>query len=159
MSLDTEDYGRIEKISFDLYNEGTTLQEAVERFWKGNGHYPKRILADHIYRTRENSVSCKKHGIRLSGHRLARPAIIVPMADEKQEYQDNTYRIELERAFSLNKRCYVMGLIMTKLEEPQLASSALSVFVTNLFEIQKRYVLLFYACITFETYIALYLVL
>jgi len=105
LSLDTEGYGRIKKIPFDLYDEGTTLQEAAERFRKRTGHYLERILADQIYRTRENRGSCRKHGIRLSGPRLGRPAIIVSTADKKQEYQDNTYRIEVERVFSLNKRC------------------------------------------------------
>ena len=58
--------------------------------------------------------------------------------DKKQEYQDNTDRIEVERAFSLSKRCYGMGLIRTKLEETTLSSIALSIFVTNLFKIQSR---------------------
>ena len=57
---------------------------------------------------------------------------------KKQEYQDNTDRIEVERTFSLSKRCYGMSCITTKLEETQLASIALSVFVTNLFRIQRR---------------------
>lgn len=51
---------------------------------------------------------------------------------------DNTDRIEVERAFSLNKRCYGMGLITTKLEETQLTSIALSVFVSNLFKMQRQ---------------------
>ena len=58
--------------------------------------------------------------------------------DKKQEYQDNTDRIEVERTFSLSKRCYGMSCITTKLEETQLTSIALSVFVTNLFRIQRR---------------------
>ena len=57
---------------------------------------------------------------------------------KKQEYQDNTDRIEVERTFSLSKRCYGMSCITTKLEETQLTSIALSVFVTNLFRIQRR---------------------
>ena len=57
---------------------------------------------------------------------------------QSQEYQDNTDRIEVERTFSLSKRCYGMDCITTKLEETQLTSIALSVFVTNLFKIQKR---------------------
>ena len=35
--------------------------------------------------------------------------------DKKQEYQDNTDRIEVERTFSLSKRCYGMSCITTKL--------------------------------------------
>ena len=81
--------------------------------------------------------SCKKHGIRLSGPKLGRPSATTKV-DKKQEYQDNTNRIEVERTFSLSKRCYGMSCITTKLEETQLTSIALSVFVTNLFRIQRR---------------------
>ena len=63
--------------------------------------------------------------------------------DKAVEYQDNVDRIEVERIFSLSKRCYKMGLIKTKLEETTMATIALSVFVTNLFKIQSRYILHF----------------
>lgn len=137
LSLDSEGYGRIEKISFEAYNESACLIEAVERFKKRTGHYPERVLADQIYRTRENRSYCKDHGIRLSGPKLGRPSVTAKV-DKKQEYQDNTDRIEVERTFSLSKRCYGMSCIPTKLEETQLTSIALSVFVTNLFKIQRR---------------------
>ena len=137
LSIDTEGYGRIEKISFDAYNESTCLQEAVERFKTRTGFYPERVLADQIYRTRDNRAYCKLQGIRLSGPKLGRPTETAK-EDKKQEYQDNTDRIEVERAFSLSKRCYGMGLIRTKLEETTLSSIALSIFVTNLFKIQAR---------------------
>ncbi len=81
------------------------LQEAVERFRERTGHYPVRVLADQIYRTRENRHYCKEHGVRLSGSKLGRPGKTVN-EDRKQEYQDNTDRIEVERSFSLGKRCY-----------------------------------------------------
>lgn len=137
LSLDNEGYGRIEKISFEAYNESTCLIEAVKRFRERTGYYPERVLADQIYRTRENRNFCKEHGIRLSGPKLGRPSVNAKV-DKKQEYQDNTDRIEVERTFSLSKRCYGMDRITTKLEETQLTSIALSVFVTNLFKIQKR---------------------
>ena len=57
--------------------------------------------------------------------------------NEEQEYQDNTDRIEVERAFSVDKRCYGMGCITTKLQETQLTSIALSVFVSNLFRMKR----------------------
>ncbi|MGI6677495.1 MAG: IS5 family transposase [Dehalobacterium sp.] len=137
LSIDSEGYGRIEKISFDAYNESTCLQEAVERFKERTGHYPERVLADQIYRNRANRAYCKLHGIRLSGPKLGRPTATAK-TDKKIEYKDNTDRIEVERSFSLSKRCYGMGLIRTKLEETTLTSIALSVFVTNLFKIQAR---------------------
>ncbi len=73
LSLDSEGYGRIEKISFEAYNESTCLLKAVERFKERTGYYPERVLADQIYRTRENRSYCKEHGIRLSGPKLGRP--------------------------------------------------------------------------------------
>ena len=48
---------------------------------------------------------------------------------------DNTQLILQSR---LSKRCYGMDCITTKLEETQLTSIVLSVFVMNLFKIQKR---------------------
>ena len=122
LSLDTEGYGRIVKISFDPYNEKASLQEAAERYKKRTGHYPERILADQIYRTREKRKYCKERGIRLSGPKQGRPSVTVSQTDKKQEYQDNTDQIEVERTFSLRKCCYGMGLIVTKLKETQLTS-------------------------------------
>lgn len=139
VSIDSEGYGRIEKISFEPYNENSSLKEAVERYRERTGRYPERVLADKIYRTKENRNYCRKNGIRLSGPKLGRPSKNAG-TDKKQEYQDNTDRIEVERFFSRSKRCFGMGLIVTKLETTQLTSVALSVFVSNLFRIQRRIV-------------------
>ena len=75
LGIDDNGLGRIEKISYDAYNESTVLKEAAERFRERTGHYPERILADQIYRTRENRKYCKMHGIRLSGPKLGRPSL------------------------------------------------------------------------------------
>lgn len=156
VSIDNEGYGRLEKISFDAYNESGCLIEAVERYRLRTGKYPERVLADQIYRTRVNRAYCKEHGIRLSGPKLGRPS---PDAktDRKQEYKDNTDRIEVERYFSRSKRCYGLGCIVTKLEETQLTSIALSVFVSNLFRIQRRkFLRLFWQFLRYVTHIGGY---
>lgn len=146
LSIDSDGYSRIEKISFEAYNESTCLIEAAERFRERTGYYPERVLADQIYRTRENRNFCKEHGIRLSGSKLGRSSPNAKV-DKKQEYQDNTDRIEVERAIRVNKCCYGMGCITTKLKETQLTSIALSVFVSNLFKIQRRILFaLLYLC-------------
>lgn len=124
LSLDSKGYARIEKISFDAFNESNDLQEAAERYKERTGAYPERILADQIYRTRKNRAFCKAHGIRLSGPKLGRPVVSEEKALENKhiEYKDNTDRIEVEREFSLQKRCYGLGKIVTKLQETQLES-------------------------------------
>ena len=145
LSLDEDGMGRIEKITFDPYNESEVLSKAVESYKARNGHYPERVLADQIYRTRANHVYCKEHKIRISGPKLGRPSGKLSAADKKLEYIDNTDRIEVERSFSLSKRCYGLGLIKTKLEDTSYGAVGLSIFVTNLFRILDREVRLFFA--------------
>ena len=55
--------------------QSACLIEAVERFKVRTGHYPECVLADQIYRTRENRNYCKAHGIRISGPNLGRPGV------------------------------------------------------------------------------------
>ena len=151
ISIDTEGYARIEKTSFDAYNESGCLKNAAQRYKERTGHYPKRILADQIYRTRENRSFCKEHGIRLSGPKLGRPNLETNKKDRKLAYQDNTDRIAVEREFSREKRCYGLGKIVTKLETTQLTSIALSIFVANLFKIQQQIFFHFIARMKFGT--------
>ena len=138
LSLDSNGYGRIERISFEAYNESSSLEEAAERYRERTGHYPERILADQIYRTRKNRQYCKDHGIRLSGPKLGRPTNTITAKEKLESYLDNTDRIGVERSFSLAKRCFSLGLITTKLKETQLTSISLSVFAMNLFKMSGR---------------------
>ena len=78
----------------------------------------------------------------MSGPKLGRPS--KEKNRSKEEYQDNTDRIEVERFFSVGKRCNGAGLIMTKLEETTLSSIALSILVTNLFAVDLSSIFLLY---------------
>lgn len=134
VSVDEKGHARLEKISFDAYNECNTLKCALERYKTRTGHYPKRILVDKIYNTSENRQYCRENGIRLSGRGPGRPP--KPTFEERKiERQDNIDRNEVERFFSREKRTCGAALIVTKLEETTLSSIALSVFVANLFGI------------------------
>ena len=141
VSIDEKEHARLERLQFEPYNESSVFQSAVEAYCKRNGHYPERVLVDQIYRNRKNREYCKEHNIRISGPKLGRPS---QKASTAEEYQDNADRIEVERFFSLDKRCNDAGLIMTKLVETTLASIALSVFVTNLFAIPTGNIFLLY---------------
>ena len=126
---------RLECCSFDAYNEAGNLQEMAERFREREGHYPCRILADKIYRNRENLNYCKEHGIRLSGPALGRPRKGEPR-DKSQDYRDECERVEVERRFSLAKRKCGMGLVTAKLRETSAHVIAMSALVLNLRKIQ-----------------------
>lgn len=139
ISLDEKCYARVEKVSFEPYNESGCLEAAVERYRERTGHYPERVPADQIYRTRVNRSYCKLHGIRLSGPKPGRKGGSEQTKTEKRtEYQDNTDRIVVEREFSVEKHSYGLGKIVTRLESTQLTSIALSVFVSNLLRIRRR---------------------
>ena len=131
----SDGWTRLEVLSFDAYNEALNLKDMVERYKARTGRYPSRILADKIYRNRDNLAFCKLHHIRLSGPALGRPKKD-DVRDKKRDYRDECERVEVERRFSLAKRKCGMGLIVTKLEETISHSIAMSVIVLNLRKIQ-----------------------
>ena len=82
------------------------------------------------YRNRENLKYCKAQGIRFSGLALGRPKKD-PAENRKIIYKDAVDRIEIERSFSLAKRCYGLGLIWTKLDTTTKNSICLSIIALN----------------------------
>lgn len=133
LSVDENGMCRIEKLSFDAYNESAVLKSAIANYRERTGHYPERVLVDQIYRNRENLSFCKSLGIRLSGKRLGRPKKDADSkAEKKIAYQDNTDRIEVERKFSLAKRKFGLGLLLTKREDTTKASIVLSIIAMNI---------------------------
>ena len=145
VSIDEKGHARLEKISFEPYNEGCELQDAIERYKERTGKYPGRVLVDQIYRTRDNRAYCKERGIEMSGPKLGRPGK-ESRKSSKKEYQDNTDRIEVERFFSRDKRSFGAGLIMTKLDSTTLASIALSVLAANIFKADMGNFFVLYLC-------------
>lgn len=125
---------RLEKLSFDAYNEQSILIGAINRYKERTGHYPERVLVDKIYRTRKNIQFCTEHGIRISGPKLGRPKKD-SQVDKKTEYQDCKDRIAIERTFALAKQRYGLDKIVTKLDETTRSSIILSVIVMNISKI------------------------
>lgn len=133
LSVDETGMCRIEKLSFDAYNESAVLKTAIANYKERTGHYPERVLVDQIYRNRENISYCSNLGIRLSGKKLGRPKKDADSkAEKKIAYQDNTDRIEVERKFSLAKRKFGLGLLLTKREDTTRASIVLSIIAMNI---------------------------
>ena len=133
LSVDEDGMCRIEKLSFDAYNESAVLKTAIANYKQRTGHYPERVLVDQIYRNRENITFCSSLGIRLSGKRLGRPKKNADSkAEKKVAYQDNTDRIEVERKFSLAKRKFGLGLLLTKRKDTTKASIVLSIIAMNI---------------------------
>ena len=62
----------IERFDFKAFNESQDLATTIDHYFDVHGYYPDEILADTLYRTRENRQLCQRLGIRLSGPRLGR---------------------------------------------------------------------------------------
>ena len=148
MSVDDQGMARVEKLSFDAYNESDVLIKAAEAYRERTGYYPERILADQIYRNRTNMKFCQENGIRLSGKKLGRPKKD-DIIDKKTEYKDNTDRIEVERKFSLAKRKFGLGLLMTKREDTTKSSILLSIIAMNLDRLAMIFLYCFFWLLSF----------
>ena len=146
VSVDERGHARLEQIDFEPYNECTILQDVVERYKERTGHYPKRVLVDLVYRTKENRAFCEERGIEMQKRKPGRKPKDAKERRklEKKERRNDADRIEVERFFSVEKRCCGAGLIMTKLSKTTLGSIALSVLVANLFGVQLPLLFLFY---------------
>lgn len=127
---------RVEDMRWDAFNESITLKESAESYLRAYGHYPARILADTIFRTRENLRYCKECGIHMNGPRLGRkPTDDASYSEEKKlEWLESGERGEIERDFGVGKRRYSLDLIMTKLKHTSEVAVRLVVLTMNLWK-------------------------
>jgi len=72
MSLDNG-FARIDRLSWDAFNECTDLKEQVETYKNIHGYYPALVQADKIYFTRENRKWLDEKNIRYTATPLGRP--------------------------------------------------------------------------------------
>lgn len=111
-------YSRIENLCWNPYNEGKTLQETIEGYREQTGMYPERILADKIYRTRENLQYCSKHNIHFNGPKLGRPpkdrAIYAQQC--AVERLESGERNIVEGTFGTGKRSYGLDRLTARLQ-------------------------------------------
>lgn len=135
----TDGYAFIDTLSWDAYHEGIFLKDSIDRYKERFGYYPEAVLADTIYRTRENRQLCKDLGIRLSGPKLGRPSKDQQInVDQKRiERQDNADRNAIEGKFGEGKRKYGLGLIQVPLKDTSETIIALQFLIMNLEKILR----------------------
>ncbi|MCL1914435.1 MAG: NAD(P)H-dependent oxidoreductase [Eubacteriaceae bacterium] len=129
-------YSRLEKFSFDAFNESTGLIGVVEGFRSRNGHYPERVLADKIFRNRANLEYCSKRGIRLPEPRLSRPQASGEVKKEQKRIERTSMcdRNEVEGVFGTGKTSYGLERVPARLEVTTMDSAGMSLVVMNLWK-------------------------
>lgn len=139
-------YAYLETLQWDAYNEGTLLQDTITAYKERFGYYPEAVLADTIYRTRENRKFCNELGIRLSGPKLGRPAKDQHiLAEQKKiEKQDHGERNAIEGKFGEGKRVYGLGLIKARLKATSETTIAIQLVIMNLEKILRDTFLSFF---------------
>ncbi len=125
-------YVLVEKLDWDNFNEGITLQESIENDRKRFGCYPEAVLADKIYRNRENLQYCKERGIRLSGPKLGRPSKKEGALQRQMAKKDASERNTVEGKFGEGKRTYGLGLIRARLQDTSETVVCIQFLVMNL---------------------------
>lgn len=142
----TDGYLRIEALRWNAFNESTTLTQSVESYRRAYGHYPERVLADAIFRTRENLSYCKERGIRMNGPKLGRRTTddAAYREDKRIEWLKSGERGEIERDFGVGKRRYSLGCIMTKLKHTSEVAVGVVVLTMNLWRKLRLLFILFW---------------
>lgn len=135
---EVEGFCRIDRFSWDAYNESVDVKMQVEKFRKLYGCYPKVFLADRIYLTRENRSYLKSKGIKIYGKPLGRP----PKKDKSasQKYRDKkeaAKRNHVEGKFGQGKRGYGMNNIKARLASTSESWINAIIFVMNLTKLMK----------------------
>jgi len=135
IAMSMEDgYARIEKLSWEAFNEAKTLKDSCERYRKRHGVYPERILADKIYRNRENLNFCKTNGIKMNGPKLGRPPKDKTLYEQQKQLEklEAGERNAIEGKFGEAKRRYGLGRIMAHLSDTSDTAIHTTILVMNL---------------------------
>ena len=109
-------YAFVDKIGWEAYSEAGLLKSSVETYREKYGVYPEAVIADKLYRNRENITFCNERGIRLSGPKLGRPTKLPDKQQRRQEQQDASTRNAVEGKFGESKTRYGLDRVMARLQ-------------------------------------------
>ncbi|MBU4444372.1 MAG: transposase [Candidatus Marinimicrobia bacterium] len=127
----------------DPYNESLDLIVQINKYRRRFGHYPKVVIADQIYGTRENRNYLREKGIRFfpsgtpvgAGKKLGRPPKEMDAVSREMErlrIQEQGERNEVEAKIRTAKTRYGLGKVMTKTEKTSDNWITMAIFSLNM---------------------------
>jgi IS5 family transposase len=116
----------LDELNWNAFNEGSNLMSYVEQYKKRFGCYPKDLLVDKIYSTRENRKKLKEIGVNLIGKPLGRPSLAAQIVLSPGE------RNPIEGKFGQAKTGYGLGRIKARLQDTSESWIASIFLVLNL---------------------------
>jgi len=121
----TNGFAYLDTISWDAFNESSSMMDYIEQYKQRFGYYPEKVLADKIYCTRENRRKIKERGIRLIAKPLGRPKAVANHVSPGQ-------RNPIEGKFGQAKNAYGMNRIRARLRDTSQSWIASIIMVLNL---------------------------
>jgi transposase, IS5 family len=115
----------LDELSWDAYNEGSHMMDYIEQYFRRFGFYPREVLADKIYCTRENRRLLKEKDIKLIGKSLGRPSAV-------KEHVRPGERNPVEGKFGQAKTGYGLDRIRARLKDTSESWIASIILVLNL---------------------------
>jgi hypothetical protein len=136
-------YSFLDTVSWDAFNEGSSLKEYVENYRKRFGFYPAKVLADKLYCTRENRKWLKEKGIKLAAKPLGRPSAMAV-----ENHVSPGERNPIEGKFGQAKTGYGMNRIKARLKDTSQSWIASIILVLNLVKLAGEALL----CLSFSAW-------
>jgi len=140
VSLD-QGLARLDKISWDAYNESGDLKDQVETYRRIHGYYPELVQVDKIYATRENRRWLKERGIRITASPLGRPVkrSAESYYQRRKRRKEAVERNAIEGKFGQGKNGYELNRIRARLRKTSESWISCIFFVMNLLRYEKIY--------------------
>ena len=136
---------RVEQMDWEAYNEGTFLIPIIEKYLERTGYYPDLVQVDSIFLNRENRKYMKERNIRHTGKPLGRPVKNTLTPEQlKTRLEETSERNQVEGAFGLGKRRYMLDLVKARLSNTSMSWICASFFAMNLMTIFRQSLLFAY---------------
>lgn len=133
-------YALINTLNWEAYNEGSDLKKQVEAYKRLNGCYPKVVITDKIYGTRENRQWLKELDIRYSGKPLGRPSVKQQTQYQKRKQKlEQGMRNQVEGKFGQGKNGYNLNKIRARVARTSEIWIAAIFFVMNIVKFSKEF--------------------
>jgi len=136
-------FAKIDRFSWDAYNESEDLIPAVENYYEQKGYYPESVNADTIFGTQANRKYLDLKGIKFIGKPLGRPKKVTEenkkeLATEKRKRQkEYRERIPIEGKFGQGKNGYDLGYVRARTSKTSESWIGAILFVMNIINMEK----------------------
>lgn len=107
----------IERFEFRAFNESKDFEATLDHYFDLHGHYPDEVLADTLYRNRDNRKLCKDLGITLCGPKLGAKPKHIDAKKRRQDTDAENRRGAIERRFAFLKGSVGLDLVNTRTAE------------------------------------------